>query len=62
MKIKPMTYSMKNGLDACQHSVIKYVSRFRDKNGIQDLEKAIDCIEMLKAFYLDEIKTGGNDD
>jgi len=62
MKIQPMTYSMKNGLDACQHSVVKYVSRFRDKNGIQDLEKAIDCIEMLKAFYLDEIKTGGNDD
>ena len=42
-----MTYSMENGLDAMQHTIIKYVSRFRDKNGIEDLRKAIHTIEML---------------
>ena len=47
MKIQPMTYSMENGLDAMQHTIIKYVSRFRDKNGIEDLRKAIHTIEML---------------
>ena len=47
MKIQPMEYSMANGFDALQHTAIKYVSRFRDKNGIEDLRKAIHCIEML---------------
>ena len=42
-----MQYSMKNGLDALQHTVIKYVTRFRDKAGIEDLEKAKHCIDML---------------
>lgn len=56
MKIQPMQYSMKNNLDACQHTAIKYISRFRDKNGIEDLDKAIHCIEMLKEFYIEEQK------
>ncbi|RWM84352.1 MAG: DUF3310 domain-containing protein [Mesorhizobium sp.] len=50
MAIQPMTYSMVNGLDACQHTIIKYVSRFRQKNGIEDLEKAIHCLELLIEF------------
>lgn len=47
LAIQPMEYSMSNGLDALQHSIIKYVTRFRDKNGIADLEKARHCIDML---------------
>ncbi len=47
LAIQPMEYSMKNKLDPLQHTAIKYVTRFRDKNGIEDLEKAIDCIKML---------------
>lgn len=50
MKIQPMEYSMANRLDACQHTAIKYISRFRDKGGIQDLEKAKHCIDMLIEF------------
>ena len=50
MAIQPMEYSMKNGLDACQHTAIKYISRFREKGGIQDLEKAKHCIDMLIEF------------
>lgn len=47
-KIQPMEYSMKNALDPLQHSVIKYVTRFRDKNQpVEDLRKARHCIEML---------------
>lgn len=48
--IQPMEYSMANKLDACQHTIIKYVTRFRDKNGIEDLEKAKHVIDMLIAF------------
>lgn len=50
LKIQPMEYSMANGLDACQHTVIKYVTRFRDKGGMQDLEKAKHAIDLLIQF------------
>ncbi|API60576.1 hypothetical protein BSL82_15835 [Tardibacter chloracetimidivorans] len=49
LKIQPLEYSMANGLDACQHSIIKYVTRFRDKGGINDLEKALHVLEILIA-------------
>ena len=50
LAIQPMQYSMENGLDALQHTIIKYVTRFRDKNSIEDLEKAKHCIDMLIEF------------
>ena len=50
LAIQPMRYSMENRLDALQRTVIKYVTRFRDKNGIEDLEKAKHCIDMLIEF------------
>jgi hypothetical protein len=50
LAIQPMEYSMANKLDACQHTIIKYVTRFRAKGGIQDLEKARHCLDMLIAF------------
>ena len=57
LAIQPMRYSMENGLDALQHTIIKYVTRFRDKAGIEDLEKAKHCIDMLIEF-----ERGKNDD
>ena len=50
LAIQPMRYSMANNLDALQHTIIKYVTRFRDKAGIEDLEKAKHCIDMLIEF------------
>lgn len=47
LTIQPMEYSMANGLDALQHTIIKYVTRFRAKDGVVDLEKARHCIDML---------------
>ena len=47
MAIQPMEYSMKNNLNACQHTVVKYVTRYKVKGGKQDLLKAIHCIELL---------------
>ena len=52
LAIQPLQYSLLNGLDACQHTVIKYVTRFRDKGGIKDLEKAKHCIDMLIEFEM----------
>ncbi len=50
MVIQPMEYSMKNGMDACQHTAIKYISRFRAKGGIEDLKKAKHVIDRLIEF------------
>lgn len=47
MSIQPMHFSMVNKLDPLQHTIVKYVVRFREKNGIQDLEKAKHCIDLL---------------
>lgn len=47
MPIQPMEYSMANKLNALQHTIIKYVSRYPDKNGIADLGKAKHCVQML---------------
>lgn len=50
MKIQPFQFSMANDLDPMQHTIIKYVTRFRDKNGIEDLEKAKQTIDLLIAY------------
>ncbi len=50
LPIQPFAYSMANKLDPLQHTIIKYVTRFRDKGGIKDLRKAIHCTELLIAW------------
>jgi hypothetical protein len=48
-KIQPVEFIIKNNLDwICQkETVIKYVLRFKEKGGVQDLEKAKHYIELL---------------
>ena len=48
--ISPIEYIMANGLDFCEGNVVKYVSRWRDKGGTDDLIKAIEYLQ----FLLDE--------
>ena len=50
MKIQPIEYTMKNQMNPLQHTVIKYVSRYQAKNGIEDLKKAIHSLELLIQF------------
>ena len=53
-KIDPWTFCIENKLTLDVGSVIKYVVRHQDKNGVEDLNKAIKCIEMMKEFYYNE--------
>lgn len=46
-KIQPVEYAMANGLNYCQANAVKYVTRYKDKGGIEDLKKAIHNIEIL---------------
>ncbi len=50
LPIQPFQYSMANKLDPLQHTIIKYVTRFRDKGGEADLEKAKHCLDLLIAY------------
>lgn len=51
LKIQPMEFSLANNWDAAAHTALKYITRFRDKAGKADLEKAIHCIEMRKVLH-----------
>lgn len=50
-KIDPWTFCIVNGVDLPTGSVIKYVMRHQDKNGVEDINKAIKCLEMIKEFH-----------
>lgn len=45
--IQPWDYISSNNMGFLEGSVIKYVSRYKEKNGIQDLEKAKHFLEKL---------------
>jgi hypothetical protein len=46
-KIQPVEYILANGIGFCEGSAIKYLTRWKDKGGIEDLKKAKHYIEML---------------
>lgn len=45
--IQPVEYCHRNNLGFCESSVVKYVSRHKEKNGAQDIRKAIHFLELL---------------
>ena len=49
--IQPAKFALANGLDYAQSNAIKYIVRHKDKNGVQDLDKAIHYIELLKKHH-----------
>lgn len=55
LKIQPAEYIHKNQIGFIEGSVIKYVTRWRDKGGIEDLRKARHFIDMLIDFECSDI-------
>ena len=47
LAIQPVEYIMANRLNYCQGGVVKYITRYKDKGGLQDLEKAKHFIDLL---------------
>lgn len=45
--IQPIEYIQTNKLSFCEGNVIKYVTRHRDKNGLEDLKKAMQYLKFL---------------
>jgi hypothetical protein len=58
MVIQPLLYSQVNELDFDEGSIVKYVSRWRSKNGIEDLKKARDFLDKKIAFEEAKAKAG----
>lgn len=52
--IQPIDFILENQVPFCEANVIKYVMRWRSKNGKQDLLKAIHYIELLIAHEYGE--------
>lgn len=47
LAIQPIAYIFANGLGFAEGNVVKYVTRWRAKNGIEDLRKAQHYLELL---------------
>ena len=47
LKIEPIQYILENKLGYCEGNIVKYVSRWRAKGGIQDLRKVIQYAQFL---------------
>jgi len=46
-KIQPVEFIIKNNIGFVEGNIIKYVLRFKEKGGVQDLLKAKHYIELL---------------
>lgn len=47
MRIQPIEYIQKNNLSYAEGCVVKYVSRWQNKGGVEDLKKAKHLLEIL---------------
>jgi hypothetical protein len=45
--IQPIEYVFANRLGFCEGNIVKYVTRYKNKNGIEDLEKARHYLDLL---------------
>jgi len=58
LAIQPAVYCRANKMLGLESSVVRYVTRHKDKNGAEDIKKAIHCLQMiLEMDYSDEQKT-----
>jgi hypothetical protein len=48
--IQPAEFCYKNNIPYLEATAIKYLCRWRNKGGLEDLDKAIHFIELLKEF------------
>jgi len=47
MAIQPVDFIRKNNLGFCEGNIVKYVCRYQNKGGVQDLQKAKHYLELI---------------
>lgn len=50
LKIQPIEYILANKMPFCEGAIIKYISRWKDKGGVEDLRK----IKQFCDFLIEE--------
>ena len=50
-KIQPIEYSERNDLSMCQGNIVKYITRHKEKNGVDDLAKVVHYA-LLEALFV----------
>lgn len=53
--IQPIEYSERNGLSMSQGNIVKYITRHKEKNGIEDLAKVVHYA-LLEAYFVYDVK------
>ena len=53
-KIQPIDYINANSLNFNEGNVIKYITRHKEKNGAEDIKKAIKYCEFILKYNYDE--------
>lgn len=54
LEIQPAEYIYKNNIDYLSGNVIKYATRHKNKNGAQDIRKAIHYCQLILEMHYDE--------
>lgn len=60
MKIQPTEYILANGLGFCEGNIVKYISRWKNKNGIEDLKKVKHYVDILMQHLEEEENASDN--
>lgn len=45
--IQPVEYMVANDLGYCEGAIVKYITRYQDKGGIEDLEKIKHFVDLI---------------
>ena len=53
--IQPIEYSERNGLSMSQGNIVKYITRHKEKNGVEDLAKVVHYA-LLEAYFVYDVK------
>lgn len=53
-EIQPTEFCVRNNIGFLEGNVIKYTLRHADKNGVQDIDKAIHYLKLLKQYKYGE--------
>ena len=57
--IQPFEYTLANDLGGLEHTVLKYITRWKDKGGVEDLKKAAHTLQFLIEYHEGEEKANG---
>jgi len=58
LKVQPAEYILGNDLGKYEGDIVQYVTRWKSKGGIEDLEKIKQCCDILIEFHGQEEKDG----